>query len=53
MDDPPLLRSTLQRIASELDFEALLVGDGAPILTGGKSALKALTDNFQKPDRAG
>jgi glyoxylase-like metal-dependent hydrolase (beta-lactamase superfamily II) len=41
MEDPIALRRSLKRI-TELDFDALLVGDGAPILTGGRRALQEL-----------
>jgi glyoxylase-like metal-dependent hydrolase (beta-lactamase superfamily II) len=46
MDDPAALRTSLRRIATEVDFDTLLVGDGAPILTGGKRALQALVATF-------
>ncbi len=42
MDDPAELRRSLARLAAELDFDTLLVGDGAPILSGGRAALQAL-----------
>jgi glyoxylase-like metal-dependent hydrolase (beta-lactamase superfamily II) len=42
IDDPALLRRSLARLAV-LDFDALVVGDGAPILQGGRQALAALT----------
>lgn len=45
MDDPRALRQSLRRLA-DVDFEALLVGDGAPILTGGREALRALVNTF-------
>ena len=37
MDDPPQLRASVRRLL-DLDFDTLLVGDGAPILTGAKDA---------------
>jgi glyoxylase-like metal-dependent hydrolase (beta-lactamase superfamily II) len=46
MDDPALLRRTLARLCRELDFEALLLGDGAPILSGGRAALADLVKSF-------
>jgi glyoxylase-like metal-dependent hydrolase (beta-lactamase superfamily II) len=46
MDDPARLRESLRRIASEVDFDTLLPGDGAPILTGGREALRALVATF-------
>lgn len=42
MDDPAALRASLGRLAAEIDFDAILVGDGAPILSGAKDAMKAL-----------
>jgi glyoxylase-like metal-dependent hydrolase (beta-lactamase superfamily II) len=45
MDDPPRLRESVRR-ALELDFDTLLVGDGAPILSGAKERLRALVDTF-------
>jgi glyoxylase-like metal-dependent hydrolase (beta-lactamase superfamily II) len=41
IDDLPLLRESLRKLAG-LDFDALLLGDGACILTGGRTALAAL-----------
>lgn len=49
IDDPAALRRSLARLAAEIDFDALLVGDGAPILTGGRTALRALVATF--PER--
>jgi glyoxylase-like metal-dependent hydrolase (beta-lactamase superfamily II) len=46
MEDPIAVRRSLRRIASELDFDALLLGDGAPILKGGRRALQALVATF-------
>jgi glyoxylase-like metal-dependent hydrolase (beta-lactamase superfamily II) len=46
MDDPPALRRSLARIAAEVDFDTILVGDGAPILTGAKAALQGLVATF-------
>ncbi len=46
MDDPARLRESLRRIAAEVDFDALLVGDGTPILRGGRKALRALVATF-------
>lgn len=46
MDDPPALRATLRKIAEELDFDTLLMGDGACITTGGREALRALVRSF-------
>jgi glyoxylase-like metal-dependent hydrolase (beta-lactamase superfamily II) len=47
MDDPVALRRSLKRLASDLDFDSLLVGDGAPILKGGKGALQTLVATFE------
>ncbi len=46
MEDPIALRRSLRRIASELDFDALLLGDGEPILRGGRRALQDLVAKF-------
>jgi glyoxylase-like metal-dependent hydrolase (beta-lactamase superfamily II) len=40
MDDPVLLRASLGRLKA-LDFDALLVGDGDPIVSGAKAAVEA------------
>jgi glyoxylase-like metal-dependent hydrolase (beta-lactamase superfamily II) len=45
MDDAALLRASLRRLA-ELDFEVLLVGDGAPLRTGGRERLRELVAGF-------
>lgn len=44
-DDPPQLRRTVARLAT-LDFDALLVGDGTPILTNARAAVEALVRGF-------
>jgi glyoxylase-like metal-dependent hydrolase (beta-lactamase superfamily II) len=41
IDDLPRLHASLRRLAT-LDIDTLLVGDGAPILAGGRAALGAL-----------
>jgi glyoxylase-like metal-dependent hydrolase (beta-lactamase superfamily II) len=41
LDDKPALIESLRRLA-KLDFDSLLVGDGASILTGGRAALERL-----------
>ena len=46
MDDPATLKKTLARLCRELEFEALLFGDGAPILSGGHAALANLVKTF-------
>jgi glyoxylase-like metal-dependent hydrolase (beta-lactamase superfamily II) len=45
MDDPPRLRASVRRLL-ELDFDVLLVGDGAPIPTGGRERLRELVETF-------
>jgi glyoxylase-like metal-dependent hydrolase (beta-lactamase superfamily II) len=46
IEDPLALKRSLARLASEVDFEALLMGDGAPIVRGGRVALQALVAKF-------
>ena len=45
LEDPARLRSSVGALL-DLDFDALLVGDGAPILTGAKARLAALVATF-------
>jgi glyoxylase-like metal-dependent hydrolase (beta-lactamase superfamily II) len=45
MDDPPRLRASIRRLL-DLDFDSLLVGDGAPIRTGGRERLRELVGTF-------
>jgi glyoxylase-like metal-dependent hydrolase (beta-lactamase superfamily II) len=45
MDDPARLRRSVRKLL-ELDFDALLVGDGVSILHDAKLRLKALVDTF-------
>jgi glyoxylase-like metal-dependent hydrolase (beta-lactamase superfamily II) len=45
MDDPAQLRASVRRLL-ELDFDTLLVGDGAPILVGAKDRLRDLVETF-------
>lgn len=45
MDDPPALRESLRRLLA-LDFDALLVGDGTPILKDAKARLQELVATF-------
>ncbi len=45
MDDPPLLRASVRRLL-ELDFEAILVGDGVPIIGGARERLRELVARF-------
>lgn len=47
MDDPIALRRSLRHLATEVDFDALLVGDGKPIISGGRAALQALVATFK------
>jgi len=46
IDDPAALRASLARLADEIDFDTLLLGDGAPILTGARAALRRLVASF-------
>ncbi len=45
MDDPARLRASLRSLL-ELDFDALMVGDGAPIREGGRERLRELVASF-------
>jgi glyoxylase-like metal-dependent hydrolase (beta-lactamase superfamily II) len=45
MDDPQELRASVRRLL-ELDFDALLVGDGVPIRTGARARLAELVESF-------
>ncbi len=45
MDDPARLRQSVRALLG-LDFDTLLVGDGASILHGAKARLKELVDTF-------
>ncbi len=45
MDDPALLRASLRSLLA-LDFDAVLVGDGAPILAGARERLAELVAGF-------
>jgi glyoxylase-like metal-dependent hydrolase (beta-lactamase superfamily II) len=45
MDDPAQLRSSIRRLL-DLDFDAVLVGDGAPIREGGRERLGELVAAF-------
>jgi len=45
MDDPARLRASVRRLL-ELDFDALLVGDGAPIRAGARERLAELVAGF-------
>jgi glyoxylase-like metal-dependent hydrolase (beta-lactamase superfamily II) len=47
MDDPRQLRASLRRLL-ELDFAAVLVGDGAPIREGGRERLAELVAPFAR-----
>ncbi len=46
IDDLAVLRASLRRLA-DLDFDALLLGDGLAITTGGQAALRALVARFE------
>ncbi len=45
MDDPARLRASLRRLL-ELDFDALLVGDGVPLRVGARERLAELVAGF-------
>jgi glyoxylase-like metal-dependent hydrolase (beta-lactamase superfamily II) len=45
MDDPAHLRSSVRQLLA-LDFEVLLVGDGAPIQKGGRECMRELVTSF-------
>jgi glyoxylase-like metal-dependent hydrolase (beta-lactamase superfamily II) len=42
MDQPDTLRQSVRNLVTATDFDAILFGDGAPILTGGRDALRRL-----------
>lgn len=46
MDDPPRLRESVRGLLA-LDFDTLLVGDGVPIIQGGKARLAELVRRFK------
>lgn len=48
IDDRAMLEASLRALLA-LDFDILLVGDGVPILTGGRAALAALVASFREP----
>jgi glyoxylase-like metal-dependent hydrolase (beta-lactamase superfamily II) len=45
MDDPARLRASVRSLL-ELDFDALMVGDGVPIRKGGRERLRELVASF-------
>lgn len=47
MDDPPRLRASVRDLL-ELDFDALLFGDGTPILHDAKARLRELVETFPR-----
>ncbi len=47
MDDPLRLRASVRRLL-ELDFDTLLVGDGALIRAGGRERLRELVETFPR-----
>lgn len=47
IDDPVGLRESLRRLL-ELDFDAVVVGDGVPILEGARQRLEALVAGFPR-----
>jgi hypothetical protein len=44
-DDPPAIRAGLRErfraLAADIDFDVLLMAHGAPLLSGGRAALRA------------
>jgi hypothetical protein len=46
MDQPLVLRQSLRDLAASLDFDTLLVGDGASIMGGARAALRQLVATF-------
>ena len=47
LDDPPRLRASVRRLL-ELDFDALLVGDGVPIREDARERLRELVATFPR-----
>jgi glyoxylase-like metal-dependent hydrolase (beta-lactamase superfamily II) len=47
IDDKPRLAASLRALAA-LDFDALLLADGAPILSGGRAALRRLVEELPR-----
>jgi glyoxylase-like metal-dependent hydrolase (beta-lactamase superfamily II) len=47
IDDPPALRASLRRLLA-LDFDALVVGDGAAILSEARERLRELVAEFPR-----
>jgi glyoxylase-like metal-dependent hydrolase (beta-lactamase superfamily II) len=45
IDDPPALRASVRRLL-ELDFDAIVVGDGVPIPAGARERLRELVAGF-------
>lgn len=45
IDDPPALRASVRRLL-ELELDALVVGDGVPILAGASERLRELVESF-------
>ncbi len=45
MDEPARLRASVRRLL-ELDFDAVMVGDGVPIREGGRERLQELVASF-------
>ena len=45
MDDPAQLRGSVRRLL-DLEFDAVLVGDGVPICAGGRECLRQLVRSF-------
>lgn len=47
IDDLPALRASLARLAGEVDFDTLIVGDGVHILNNARQALAELVGTFR------
>jgi glyoxylase-like metal-dependent hydrolase (beta-lactamase superfamily II) len=47
MDDPPRLRRSIQQLLA-LDFDTILVGDGASVIGGAKQRLRELIESFPR-----
>ncbi|HEY3178767.1 MAG TPA: MBL fold metallo-hydrolase, partial [Casimicrobiaceae bacterium] len=45
MDDPAQLRRSVRKLL-DLEFDALLFGDGTPIIEGAKARLTELVESF-------
>lgn len=48
LDDPAALRATVRRLYEEVDFDALLAGDGEPILADARARVGELIAGFPR-----